>query len=248
MHRMSPASFLSCLPRLVLACGMLVLVADNAQAQGQPPADGIQDDARAISSEMHQQLAGELQQFREDLKCDAWITASSFTPTSVTVRRQAQVTRRAWSGDRPAVLMAYDRASDSTAFSFSPVLWERYSAAHLVEIMQETRRIFSDRGLALDERFALATRQWTERLREMEAVRLRQSLFLQSDERRFAKLIVMLLSGGALVAAILGYASRRHAAISERQHLLPDVEVAMRLGAPCGGGVMVETSAASMTT
>lgn len=246
MHRMRPASFICRLCRLLFMSGGLWL-AESHGLGTPPPGNGIEDDARAITSEMHQQIAEELRQFREDLKCDAWITASSFMPANVTVRRQAQITRRAWSGERPAVLLAYDRASDSTAFSFSPEMWERYPAAHLVEIMQETRRVFADRSLTLDERFALATRQWTDRLREMEAVRLRQFLFLQRDEQGFAKLIVMLFAGGALVAAILGYASRRHTATAERRHYLPEVEVGMRFGAPYGGGVMAETGAPSAT-
>jgi hypothetical protein len=76
-----------------------------------PPEDGIADETRALSGETHHQLAHELKLFREDLKCGAWITASSFMANGTTLRRQTQVTRSEWSGQRPAVLMAYDRAS-----------------------------------------------------------------------------------------------------------------------------------------
>ena len=77
MHRMRPASLLFRIHRLLVAAGSLCL-AGGAYAQGTPPKDGILDDARALSSAMHQQIADELRAFREDVKCDAWITATSF--------------------------------------------------------------------------------------------------------------------------------------------------------------------------
>lgn len=209
-------------------------------AQKAPPADGIWDDTRALSAETHHQLAEELNQFRKDLKCDAWITASSFTPSGVTVRRQAQIMRREWSGERPAVLMAYDRASRSSAVSFAPDFWERYPAPDLIEIMQETRRILTDPKLTLDERFALATRSWIDRLRVMESVRIKQSLWIQKGEKRFALGVPAVLCGGAVIAAVLGFVSRRRSARAGRRFLFPEVQVGMRFGAAYGGGVTSE--------
>ena len=204
------------------------------------PADGIQDDTRALTAETRQQLAQELQLFRDDLNCEAWITATSFSPAGVTVRRQAQITRREWSGERPAVLMAFDRASNSSAMSFAPEFWERYPAAELVEIMQETHRILLDTQWTLDERLALATRSWIDRLRIMESVRLRQSLLIQRGEKHFALAILIALAGGAVIAALLGFASRRRTAHTGQQLLFPEVQVGMRFGAAYGGGVTAE--------
>lgn len=204
------------------------------------PADGIQDDTRALAADTRRQLALELKLFREDLKCDAWVTASSFAPAGVTVRQQAQTTRREWSGGRPAVLMAFDRASNSSAMSFAPDFWARYPAAELVEIMQETRRILSDTKLTLDERLALATRSWIDRLRVMESVRLRQSLWIQRGEMRFALVMLTALAGGAVIAAVLGFASRRRGMRAGRRFHFPEVQVGIRFGAACGGGVTAE--------
>jgi hypothetical protein len=208
-----------------------------------PPADGISDETRALTEETHRQLAHELKLFREDLKCDAWITASSFAPAGLTVRRQAQATRREWSGERPAVLMAYDRASNSSAMSFAPEFWERYPSAELVEIMQDTRRMLTDTKLTLDERIAVATRHWIDRLRVMESVRLRQSLWIQRGEKRFALTLVIALVGASMIAAILGLASRMRDARTGRRFHFPEVHVGMRFGAPYGGGVTAEIKA-----
>jgi len=220
--------------------GVWLAVAGWGLAQAAPPADGIQDETRALTPETHRQLAAELEQFRQDLKCDAWIKATSFMAAGTTLRRQAQVTRREWSAAKPAVLMAYDRATNSSAVSFAPVFWERYPAAELVEIMQETRRILIDTKLSLDERLALATRAWIDRLRAMESVRLRQSLWIQRREKPFALAVPAMLAAGALVAALFGIVSRRRSARADLRFLFPEVQVGMRFGAAYGGGVTAE--------
>lgn len=209
-------------------------------AQTAPPPDGILDETRALTPETHRHLAEELKQFSLDLKCEAWIKASSFAPAGITVRRVAQTQRREWSATRPAVLMAYDRASNTSGISFAPVFWERYPSAELVEIMQETRRILADPKLTLDERLALATRSWIDRLRSMESVRLKQSLWLQRGEKRFAMTVPVLFAGGALIAALLGFISRRRGVSAGRRFLFPEVQVGMRFGAAYGGGVTAE--------
>lgn len=233
----------TCLKRRLLFpvyAGLWLAVAGCGLAQSKPPADSIQDDTRALNPKTHSELAEELKHFSQDLKCDAWIEAASFMPAGVTVRRQAQILRHEWSATRPAVLMIYDRASNSNAMSFSPDFWDRYPAAELVEIMQETRRIQADAKLTLDERLALATKYWIDRLRSMESVRLKQSLWLQRGEKPFALAIPALLAGGAVVAALFGFVSRRRSARADRRFLFPDVQVGMRFGAAYGGGVTSE--------
>lgn len=220
--------------------GMWLAVAGWGLAQTAPPADGILDDTRALTAETRRALAAELKQLSQDLKCDAWINATSFMPAGITVRRQAQLTRRDWSGTQPAVLMAYDRASNSCAMSFAPDFWDRYPAAELVEIMQETRRIQADTKATLDERLAQATRYWIDRLRSMESVRLQQSLWLQRGEKPFALVVPAILAGGAVLAALLGFISRRRSARAGRRFLFPEVQVGMRFGAAYGGGVTSE--------
>lgn len=243
-----PASMRLCsflkLTRSPVWAGMLLLgIGGSSLFAASPPTDGVMDETRALTEETHRQLAQELEHFRKDLKCDAWVTASSFTAAGLTVRRHAQATRLEWSGDRAAMLMAYDRATNNTSMSFSPEFWERYNAAELVEIMQDTRRTLLDTKLTLDERLALATRHWIDRLRVMESIRLKQSLWIQRGEKRFALGIVTVLAGGAAIAAVLGLASRRFGVRASRRFRFPDVHVGMRFGAPYGGGVTAEIKA-----
>ena len=233
---MRTGSFLKLCLLLLHAAGGMVLAVP-------PPADGIADETRALTAETHHQLARELRLFREDLKCDAWLTASSFTASGVTLRRQAQSNRSEWSKNRPAVLMAYDRATNSSAMSFAPGLWERYPSAELVELMQDVRRMLTDTKLTLDERLAVATRHWIDRLRVMESVRLKQSLWIQRGEKRLALALVIALAGASLLAALLGLASRARDRHVGRRFRFPDVQVGMRFGAAYGGGVTAEIKA-----
>lgn len=228
-----------CLLYLVFT-GAWLAVAGWGLAQTAPPADGILDETRALTPEIHRQLAEELKQFTLDMKCDAWIKASSFISAGVNLRRQAQMTRREWSPARPAVLMAYDRATNGSALSFAPEMWERYPAAELVEIMQDARRIMLDTKLTLEERLAMATRLWIDRLRVMEAVRLKQSLWIQRSEKKFVLTLPAVLAVGAVITAILGFIARRRSARADRRFLFPDVQVGMRFGAAYGGGVTAE--------
>lgn len=236
--------FLSQLCFIPALAGLWLIAAGLTSARAaSAPVDGIADETRALTAETHRQLASELDLFRKDLKCDAWIMATSFSAPGLTIRRQAQETRRQWSGERLAVLMAYDRATNSTAMSFSPEFWERYPAAELVEIMQDTRRMLLDTKLSLDERLAVATRQWVDRLRVMESVRLKQSLWIQRGEKRFSLGMVIALAAGAFLVAVIGLISRVFGARADRRFHFPEVHVGMRFGAPYGGGVTAEIKA-----
>lgn len=228
-----------------LAAAMVWVVLSGA-GLGQQPAfpppgeDGIVDETRALSAPARRQLAEELRQFRADLKCEAWVTATSFTTAGISVRRQAQMNRRAWDRGQPAVLMAYDRASNSSGLSFSSQFWQNYSAAELVEIMQEASRLLADDKVALEDRMLLATRSWMDRLRAFETVRLRQTLLLQRDEKRLAATTTVSLGCLALAGVVLGLLSRRRSDSAQEQFFLPEVQVAARFGAPYGGGVTAE--------
>lgn len=223
--------------------GMLALLATGSSAaidSVPAPADGIYDDTRAFSDASRQALAQEIRGLATDLKCDVWLTATSFSTGGLTPRRQAQATRIRWSGDKPALLLAYDRATNAMAFSFSPDLWARYPATSLATIGLEANRAIADTKLTLEERLTTIVHQVAKRLRELETVRLKQSVWFPKEERLSTMLLIGVLVGGALLAAILGMISRARSHASGEQLLFPDVTVSTRFGAPFGGGLIAE--------
>lgn len=225
----------------ILGIGGLVATSAIAAIDSVPaPADGIYDDTRAFSDASRQALAQEIRGLSTDLKCDVWLTATSFSTGGLTPRRQAQATRIRWSGDKPAILLAYDRATNAMAFSFSPDLWARYPATSLATVGLEANRAIADTKLTLEERLTTILHQVAKRLRELEVVRLKQSVWFPKEERLSTMLLIGVLVGGALLAAILGMISRARGHASGEQLLFPDVTVSTRFGAPFGGGLIAE--------
>ena len=225
----------------VLGIWALLATAASAAIETVPaPADGIYDDTRALSDTSRQTLAQEIRALATDLKCDVWLTATSFSTGGLTPRRQAQATRIRWSGDKPAILLAYDRATNVMAFSFSPDLWARYPATSLATTGLEANRTIANTQLTLEERLTNIVHQFAKQLRELETVRLKQSVWFPKEERSSTLVLVGLLIGGAILAALLGLISRARSHSSGEQLLFPDVTVSTRFGAPFGGGHIAE--------
>jgi hypothetical protein len=224
-----------------LVCLVLLTSWTSAAIESIPaPADGIYDDTRALSDASRQTLAQEIRSLVTDLKCDVWLTATSFSTGGLTPRRQAQATRIRWSGDKAAILLGYDRAANVLAFSLSPDLWNRYPASSLATLGLEVNRTIANTQLTLEERLTTIVHQVAKQMRELETVRLKQSVWFPKEERGSTLLLLAVLLGGALVAAILGIISRASSHTGGEQLSFPDVSVSTRFGAPFGGGLIAE--------
>jgi chemotaxis response regulator CheB len=204
------------------------------------PADGIYDDTRALGDASRLALAQEIRHLAADLGCLVWLTATSFPTGGLQPGHQAKANRTRWSEGQPSILLAYDRASNGMVFSFSPELWNRYPAASLANLGLETNRMIADTQLKLEERLTQIVQVVAKRLRELETVRLKQSVWFPREERSSALALVGLLIGGTILAAILGLISRARSHSSGEQLLFPDVTVSTRFGAPFGGGHIAE--------
>jgi hypothetical protein len=236
----APSAPLSSLWKALVCLVLLTSWAAAAIDSIPAPADGIYDDTRALSDTSRQTLAQEIRALATDLKCDVWLTATSFSTGGLTPRRQAQATRIRWSSDKPAILLAYDRATNVMAFSFSPDLWARYPATSLATTGLEANRTIANTQLTLEERLTNIVHQFAKQLRELETVRLKQSVWFPKEERSSTLVLVGLLIGGAILAALLGLISRARSHSSGEQLLFPDVTVSTRFGAPFGGGHIAE--------
>jgi hypothetical protein len=235
-----PQTFLASLWRLLGGLLLLTTAASAAIDSVPAPPDGIYDDTRALSDTARQALAQDLRSLATDLKCDVWLTATSFSTGGLTPRRQAQVTRLRWSGDKAAMLLGYDRAANTLAYSLSPELWDRYPSATLATLGLETNRTIANTQLTLEERLTTIVHQVAKQMRELETVRLKQSVWFPKEERRSTLLLIALLLGGAILAAILGLLSRARSHAGGEQLTFPEVTVSTRFGAPFGGGLIAE--------
>jgi hypothetical protein len=230
-----------CVKRLLLLVIFGCCAGYGAAAELPPaPANGIRDNAHTLEDAVEARLAAEVRRFEQDISGRFWWTAVTFPPDGKSLRQHARELRQHWSGDTDAVLLAYDRVSDSQALSFSPGMWERYATTDLVMLMHHGALIMAEKQTPLEERLEKSARLAMSRLREMEQQRARLlEKPLPASHQRLAMASGALLGAGALAALFCGSLARRRDRMSLWQLYFPDVQVSPRFGAPHGGGVVV---------
>lgn len=212
------------------------------QALPPAPADGIYDDTRALSEDSHQQLAREVATFRTSNGIDAWFAATTYIREGQNMRSEARLMRQAWSGDRPAVLLLYDRSKKQEMVTFSPILWSVLPTAELFRVRE-----------AVHDKMADDTKPPEQNLRESMLELMHKINALQIKEKRTNELFTqgyqrmlcwfgIALGAGAVVAGIAGVFARRRDLSAARVCFMPAIQVPPRLGAAHGGGTSVAWS------
>ncbi|MEN3941525.1 hypothetical protein WJU23_09550 [Prosthecobacter sp. SYSU 5D2] len=217
----------------------------KAAAQDLPPApaDGLRDDTRALSPEVRARLAQDIATCRTALDADIWFTAGTFLKSGQSIRLQARTLRQHWSpGGRDAILVAYDRSSDTHGLSLSPGIWERYPSAEITTLIQRSMATMAEKNQPLEIRLSRMLGQMLQNLQTLEKQRHQSALTLSRHHLRLAQTFAIGLGGGGLFLALLGFLSRRQDVQAAWQSYFPSAHVGIRFGAPHGGGVIVEKS------
>ncbi len=204
------------------------------------PATGVRDDTRALTEVTREVLVREIAQVKQETGVELWFMASTFLASDQTSRTFARDLRQQWSRNDLSILMAYDRASDTQALSFSPGVWERYASAELIGLMQRVAGIMAAKESSLEQRLVQSLRAVMKEVRVLENQHRRAEVTLPKDHLRLATGFTGVVVAGALVAGLLGIALRRREVQSSLQSYFPSVRVPSRLGALFGGGVIVE--------
>lgn len=218
----------------LLGCGQSRLHADDLPAK---PADGIRDDTRAFGAATHAALAAEMQQTGQALNCRIWLVASTYLTPGANLRGFARDLRRAWSGEAEAVLLAYDRSSDKQFLSFSPGLWERYSAADLASLMHESGAILLNKQRPLEDRLQQIMHGTLARLKVLEQRRRLTQQPLPGAHYRLARVYAGGLSAAMLALLVACGIRRSREAAAGAEITFPSVQVATRFAAPFGARV-----------
>lgn len=225
---------------LLLFASLSLAALASAQDHPAPPANGLRDDTRALPAQRQAELAGEIASCRAALRADVWLNAGTFLPSGQTLRSQARDLRQHWSPDRDAILLAYDRASDSLALSLSPSLWERYPTAEISALSPRVAALMAAKEQPLDQRLAASLRLVMTQMQHLEQQRRTAATTLSVDHARIARIFAVTLASGALVLALLGTFIRRRDVQAAWQLHFPDVQVGLRFGAAHGGGILAE--------
>lgn len=225
---------------LLLFASLSLTALAGTQDLPPPPANGLRDDTRALPAPRQVELAGEIAACQAALQADVWLNAGTFLPSGQTLRSQARDLRQHWSPDRDAILLAYDRASDSLALSLSPSLWERYPTAEISGLSPRVAALMAAKEQPLDQRLAASLRVVMTQMQLLEKQRRTAATTLSADHSRIARIFAATLGGGAFVLALLGTFMRRRDVQAAWQLHFPEVQVGLRFGAAHGGGVLAE--------
>lgn len=202
------------------------------------PADGIRDDTRAFSTSAREKLATQMQQVSQQTGMDLWLSAGTFLERGQTVRTLARDLRQAWSGQGDAVLVHYDRATNTLGVSLSAGVWQRFPSAEIVTLIQRSLVSLNSTDQPLESRLEQTMEALMTRLERLERERLIREQGLSSNHFHLALKYALGLAAGALGLALFGWRARRVEGEAAHEIWFPRVHVAMRLGAPHGGGVM----------
>lgn len=224
----------------LLAFGALARAAAGADAPAPPaPPDRIHDDARALPAELAGPLADDIRAFEAATGCQFFLATASYLEGSA-IRAHAKRLADAWLAGKPGVVLGFDRGSSSFTFSPGEALWKRYPVPALVEVFSAGGAILRDDTKVLEQRLAEASRLCMKELASLERQRLAQSRVLSRQDRYLALGFLAVTLLAAVGAAVLITRRREQEIASSVEHLFPPVEVAIRLGAPHGGGVIAE--------
>jgi len=238
------------LPALLRCCvaAACLGLAGQAPVQGAavqvppPPADGIRDDARAMSPEARQELAAEMKVFEEKTGIKVVVDTNTYLEQNVGTLDRCRALQDQWIGPRPGVVFCLNRSVKPVPFiTFSPALSERYPEPDLSQAAGETTDAMT-KVSSPENRMPVGVRVMMARLQVLEkAAHRRSQLFHRRDLQMIAGFGAFLIVAGAITLVIVR--KRRKVDDDEAiQHHFPEVDVAQRFGAPSGGGVVVEIS------
>jgi len=226
-------------PLCLIALACLLAVQAWAQALPPAPADGVHDDTRALSEGSRKQLAEEIQTFRESQGIDAWFVGTTFLRDGQTLRSEARLLRQAWSGNRPALLLLYDRSKNQEMVSFSPILWDVLPTAELFRVREKVRDMMSDTTKPPEQRLRESMSELMQGISSLKAAESRNTNLFTPEWRRMLRWFGIALLVGAVITGIIGIFARRRDLRAARVCFMPTIHVPPRLGAPHGGGTCV---------
>ena len=207
-----------------------------ADDPGPAPASLIHDETRLLDEKSTEQLSRSLQDARTQLGVSLYVAAYPYLGGG-TVRDRALVLSDRWPGGEPGLAIVFNRGDSQAGIAASAGLWRRYPPDEAVLTLAEATDLLSKPDVAPEVRVQRAVKLVLQRLTKLEADRRARELSMTYSEAKLAEwFAAAVMALGAIVWFSLILWRRhevRHAAL-----FFPEVNVATRLGAPFGGGVI----------
>ena len=203
------------------------------------PTGLVLDEARAMPDASKAALADELRRFRESTGCTLYVVSTTFL-SGKTIRDHANMLSGLWVPTGKGIILAYDRATDSHAIAPSQAMWETYPTPALVEAFREAGSLLQAKDVPLEKRIIGGSGQLTKRITEAEQQRRLHSQLLPGHDLWAALVFFGLLVAGAIACGLIVSRLQKRDAANAIRYFFPQADVAMRFGAPYGGGVIAE--------
>ena len=203
------------------------------------PAGGIRDDSRVFNDESRRQMASELLNFEQQTGIKVLVESVTFIDGGVSAAERAKLLARAWLPQQMGLVVCHNRsASGVPEIVFSHALEDRLSAMELGKVRDAATKVMTGVTDAR-ERLILGLRTlMTSLVKLVPSSDNGAHQLLEREDLVLAGAFGLFILAGATVGAWLARRSHTDEAQAVTQIYLPEVEVAQRFGAPCGGGVM----------
>jgi hypothetical protein len=219
------------------------LAVPNSVHAANPSERFLHDSARVLAPEAQTLLDQELRQFAQETGVRFYVKAITYLDPGVSMRTTSRTTRRELASTGPVALLLVDRGQNGISLSHSPDLWQRYPLARLVDALRAALAETQSNDLPLAAKMAACTHRWMAAIRVLESERHLSLRLLRDKEKNLLLAFAMLLATGGVGAVFFGSRDRARLSVENQRFLFPEVNVGQRLGAPFGGGHIVEWEA-----
>jgi len=224
------------LPLLMLGIIVGAASAFAADDLGAAPASFIQDDTRLLNQDSRAQMGRDLQEAQTSLGFPIYVAAYPYLPGGP-VRDRALALAEKWCGQEPGLVIVFNRGDSQAGTAASAGLWLRYPPDETVLVLADISTLLADTQISPEDRVKQSVKLALQRFAKLEEARHARERTFNGSEKQLAGWFagVLMVLGVAVWLSVLWW--RRHEA---RHHALffPEVDVATRLGAPFGGGVV----------
>jgi len=226
----------------LLAALALVMIAFALQAADFPsaPPAYLLDDTHLFTEEQQAKLKSSLTEIAQKTGVKLYVTAFTFVREGTITDTVSSLSAK-WLKGEPGLVMAYNRGNGLCVIGCSPAFWNRYPTTEVMMVLANVSSNLAVITVPADERMITAVNDCSTNLLQMETNRVLRAQLFSAEDKRLALgfgIVLFLLSASIW---IIRRKMKRQQIVRDVSHFFPeDFEVAPRLGATLGGGVMAQ--------
>ena len=226
----------------LLAALAWVMIAFALQAADFPsaPPQYLLDDTHLFREEQQAKLKAALTEIAQKTGVKVYVTAFTFVREGTITDTVSSLSAK-WLKGEPGLVMAYNRGNGLCVIGCSPEFWNRYPTTEVMMVLANVSSNLAVLTVRADERMITAVNDCRTSLLQMERNRVLRAQLFSAEDKRLAFGFGIVLSLLSAIIWIVRRKMKRQQIVRDVSHFFPeDFEVAPRLGATFGGGVMAQ--------